>query len=84
MMYRLKKFEAPDLLESQDLNPRFSYYQRSSLIPRFQRRIFCTTFEYSHDFDEMGILFHIATNGHTEKWQNPHATNRVTVTSSQV
>lgn len=33
MMYRLKKFEAPDLLESQEnLNPRFSNHQRSSLI----------------------------------------------------
>lgn len=48
------------------------------------KRIYCTTFEYESDFDDRGIIHYIATNGGTEKWQNPHVTGRVVISASSI
>lgn len=37
---------------------------------------------FSHTGDENGAIYWIGTNGGTERWQNPHKTNRIVVSCS--
>jgi hypothetical protein len=37
---------------------------------------------FSFDGDENGVFYWIATNGRTERWQNPHKSGKITVASS--
>lgn len=45
---------------------------------------FDRTFEYSHDFDECGLLYFIGSNGLTRMWQNPHSTGKVRSFASSI
>jgi hypothetical protein len=41
-------------------------------------------FRYQSDFDQNGLLFYLATQGCSEKWQNPHLTGQVRVFASSL
>ena len=48
------------------------------MIPkRLKPRVaFGMQFEYSHDYDQQGVIYWISTNGGKESPQNPHLANR--------
>lgn len=58
-------------------------YQQQ-LVANVAEQPFTRSFEYSHDFDEQGLLFFIATSGLTRIWQNPHATGKVRAFASSI
>jgi len=72
LMVRLANHEVPE--------------KAKTTIPRLQKRAaYGLTFEYSHDFDDRGVLYWIGTKGGTAKWRNPSLVeNGVSATASSV
>jgi len=48
------------------------------------RAEYAISLEYTTDFDDKGVFYHIGTKGATEPWSNPAARGRVRVSSSSV
>jgi hypothetical protein len=51
------------------------------MIPRVEYAILL---DFSHDFDENGVLYHIGTKAYMQPWKNPATRGLVRVTSSSV
>eukprot|EP01133_Synstelium_polycarpum_P002524 gene2524-2885_t len=79
LMVRLGNFECP---HSPSLQKRLS-------DSRFmKRKTSGRIFEYSHDFDNKGVIYYLATNGYTSEWANPSIfppdNPRVRITASSI
>jgi len=46
------------------------------------RQAYSISLEYSSDFDDKGVFYHIGTKGHTDNWTNPALRGRVRVQCS--
>eukprot|EP01132_Coremiostelium_polycephalum_P004171 gene4171-5220_t len=79
LIVRLGNFECPSssVLQKRLANPRL-----------MKRKTPGRVFEYSHDYDNKGVIYYLATNGYTSEWSNPALfpldSSRIKITSSSI
>ena len=79
----------PKKIVMESLMHRLASVERSKPLPsqsKYLKRVYqyARMFEYKKDFDENGVLFHLATNGGKSEWKNPSLTGSIKLGCSSI